>query len=132
MKGLFKIRGASTADYVGITSSGLCLIHCIATPFIFVATASAHAEMSDSPWWWRGFDLFFLLISFTAVYHASRHAHSTFVKVGLYTSFVLLCIVIAIHSFHVVHLDHAWVYLPAALLIGFHVLNRVQCGIAGH
>ena len=35
-------------DYIGAVASALCLLHCIATPFLFVAKACSAACCIDS------------------------------------------------------------------------------------
>ncbi|MEM9025186.1 MAG: MerC domain-containing protein, partial [Bacteroidota bacterium] len=47
-------------DMFGAVASGLCLIHCLATPFLFVAGAGAHAHHPESPFWWGLIDVVFL------------------------------------------------------------------------
>lgn len=127
MKGFFNISGTGTTDTVGIASSTLCLIHCVATPFIFAVSTCAHSGCSDSPVWWRGFDFFFLVISFIAVYFSARHSHSPVVTGGLYGSFALLALILINHSFGIFQLPHELIYIPAVLLIGFHIYNRWCC-----
>jgi len=53
---------------IGSATSTLCPVHCLATPFLFVAhTGHVHNHLS-SPFWWRLIDLPFVGISFSAVF----------------------------------------------------------------
>jgi len=56
------------SDIIGIWSSGLCLIHCLATPFLFIAKSCSHTCCAASPTWWGTIDFIFLVISFIAIY----------------------------------------------------------------
>ena len=51
------------ADTVGAAASFLCMIHCVATPFLFVAQACASTCCSAAPTWWRAID--FASVSYT-------------------------------------------------------------------
>ena len=49
---LKKMRLELHYDKIGIISSSLCMIHCLGTPFIFVAKACSATCCSDAPTWW--------------------------------------------------------------------------------
>ena len=53
-----------TYDKIGVISSTLCMIHCIITPFIFLAKACSISCCSDGPVLWQIIDYLFLGISF--------------------------------------------------------------------
>ena len=55
-------------DSVGIIASTLCMIHCIGTPFIFIAKACSATCCSEAPLWWVIIDYIFLFISFSQLY----------------------------------------------------------------
>ena len=50
-------------DKIGIISSSLCMIHCMGTPFIFIAKACTTTCCSNAPTWWLMIDYLFLIIS---------------------------------------------------------------------
>ena len=50
-------------DNIGIIASSLCMIHCIGTPFLFIAKACSVSCCSDVPIWWQLIDYFFLIKS---------------------------------------------------------------------
>ena len=60
------------SDSLGVAASGLCLIHCIATPFLF-AIQPLIVYADGAPIWWKSLDYFFLLISFFAVYQSAKN-----------------------------------------------------------
>lgn len=80
------------SDFLGAFASGLCLIHCIATPFLFVAQAAAHHDHHHhgaSPGWWL-IDSAFLIISLLAVYWTARNTSKQWMKIALAASWLFL------------------------------------------
>ena len=67
-----KMRLQLHYDKIGIISSSLCMIHCIGTPFIFIAKACSVTCCSEAPTWWLMIDYLFLIISFIAIYYTTR------------------------------------------------------------
>lgn len=124
MKALFKNH--LSYDDIGMASSTLCFIHCIATPFIFIAQACSMSCCKDSPLWWKSLDFLFLVISFIAVYFAGKTTTKSWVKIGLYVLFSSFALLTINH-----HID--WVSLPmqinytlAAMLFTLHLYNKKQ------
>lgn len=115
------------SDNIGIFSSTLCLIHCIATPFLFVAMSCTASCCAASPFWWQLFDLIFLLIAFPAVLYASQQSNKRWVSMTLYTSWIALALVILNEHLLIVHLWREAIYIPSLLLIGTHFYNRNDC-----
>ena len=50
-------------DNLGIIASTLCMIHCIGTPFLFIAKACSTTCCADAPLWWKAIDYAFLIVS---------------------------------------------------------------------
>ncbi len=124
------IRGQRKFDLLGASASSLCLIHCLATPFLFVAEASVahhHHGHGDTPLWWSVIDIVFIVISFFAVYFSSKTTSKNWVKYGLFASWALLTLIILNEKIEGVHLAEEWVYLPALSLVGLHLYNRKYC-----
>jgi glucose-6-phosphate-specific signal transduction histidine kinase len=115
------------SDIIGIGSTALCMIHCLATPFLFVWKASCSMSCHAAPVWWKSFDIAFLLISFVAVVYSIKSSSNTYIKGILTLSWVSLFITeIGKHYFHV-ELFHTLTYIPATLLILTHFYNRKYC-----
>lgn len=114
-------------DSLGALSSALCLIHCVATPFIFIVQSCSITSCEAAPTWWRFIDYFFLVISFYAIYKSAKTATTNFVKHGLWASWALLALIICNESLHVVSIPHYLIYFPALSLIGFHIYNLKYC-----
>ena len=117
------------SDSIGALASGLCLIHCIATPLIFVVQPLTVSDQA-APFWWQSLDYIFLLISFFAVFWTVRNTSKTWIKYALWVSYVLLVFAIMNEKFELFHLGELVEYLPAASLIGLHLYNRKYCQCA--
>ena len=52
-------------DTLGALASSLCIVHCLATPMIFIAHSCAIGGCEAAPSWWKNLDYLFLTISFT-------------------------------------------------------------------
>ncbi len=116
------------ADNIGMASSTLCLIHCLMTPFIFVAQACCTLNCcAASPMWWRSIDFIFLIISFIAVYFAGKNSSKVWVKGAFYTLFFLLTFLVTNHHVGVVNLPIYLNYGVAFLLFSLHLFNRKYC-----
>lgn len=65
-----QLKNSRTSDILGASASTLCLIHCLATPLLFVAQAEAvHHEHDHAhhhaagPSWWGMIDIALLFVS---------------------------------------------------------------------
>ncbi len=114
-------------DLFGAAASFLCLIHCLATPFIFIAQCCASGGCASSPIWWKGIDYIFLLISFFAVQRASKLTSSSFMKPALWLSWSLLCIVLILDTTNWLSVPGFIVYGSAIVLVGLHLYNLKYC-----
>ena len=81
------LRKTAKFDLIGIVGSGLCLIHCLALPIIFIFLGDSTITESHSPF---NFDYLFLSIAFVAVYFSAKKTTSFFIKTSLW-SFLLIC-----------------------------------------
>ena len=113
------------SDSLGSIASGLCLIHCIATPLLFaIQPLSAHAE---TPGWWSSIDIIFLVVSFFAVYASTKNSSKKWVAFGLWMNFIALTAAILNEKLELFHLGELVVYIPAIALVGLHLYNRKYC-----
>ena len=78
------------SDSIGALASTLCLIHCLATPFIFVVQSCTAACCANAPGWWASFDYIFLLISFVSIYRSTQTTTKKIMKPILWSNFFLL------------------------------------------
>lgn len=115
------------SDTIGMWSSGLCLIHCLATPFLFVAKSCSATCCAASPGWWSGLDVGFLVLSFIAIYFTAKHSIHNWIKVALLAAWGVLAFIILNEHIALIPLTEYAIYLPAAALIGLHFYNQRYC-----
>ncbi|OJJ15029.1 hypothetical protein BKI52_39880 [marine bacterium AO1-C] len=132
MLNLQSVQNTRKLDILGASASTLCLIHCVATPFLFIAEASAthlqhHHHHGDTPLWWSVIDIVFIIISFFAIYFSVKTTSKNWVKYALFASWALLTFIILNEKLEGIHLAEEWVYLPALSLVGLHLYNRRYC-----
>ena len=87
MLGLYLNNVASDkSDYFGILASSLCLLHCFATPFIFIIRSCSTACCAETPVWWKTIDYLFVIISLIAVIQVFKTSDKDLLKVGFIIS----------------------------------------------
>lgn len=116
------------SDMIGASASALCAVHCIATPFLFVAQ-SCHVETccNAGPGWWSAIDYIFVGITFAAVFFSAQNSAKMWMKYALYASWVLLTALVINEKFALVPLAEEWKYGSAFALISLHLYNRKFC-----
>jgi hypothetical protein len=114
-------------DDVGIISSTLCMIHCITTPFIFLAQSCTISCCGASPHWWRSIDFIFLLISLIAIYQSSKTTTKTWVKYVMWICWTLLLVILINESLQIFLLFKYAIYAPAISLVIIHIYNLKYC-----
>lgn len=118
------------SDVAGILASSLCLIHCVFTPFLFVAqTQMACCEAVLG--WWGSIDYLFLMISFFAIYKSTKTTTKNWVKTSFWLSWTILSIIIVNEHFGWFHLVEESIYIPALALILLHFYNIKYCQCSG-
>ena len=118
------------SNAVGVLSSTLCMIHCIATPFLFLVTATSCSQSccSAAPIWYQWLDYIFLFISFFAVLYSTKSSNSTWIKYCLWISWIGVFFVILNANFlHWYSLSQNTKFIPSFSLIGFHLYNIRYC-----
>lgn len=115
------------SDNVGAIASTLCLVHCVATPFIFIAQTSSLTCCSVTPAWWKYIDYFFLIISFFAVYRSTQTTSKNWMKYALGFSWLALFFIIVNEKIAWFPLDEKLIYIPALALILLHLYNKKYC-----
>lgn len=116
------------SDILGAAASFLCIIHCLLTPFIFVAQASvSHVCSEISPFWWKSIDLFFLAITIAAVYFTAKSTNLKWMPISLWTCWIILAFLVLNKFINLVSIPHFIVYIPAISLSVLHIYNRRYC-----
>ncbi|MFW5759549.1 MAG: MerC domain-containing protein [Cyclobacteriaceae bacterium] len=123
------IKTQSSSDFIGASASMLCLVHCLATPVLFVAQTCAISGCcsSISPGWWNSIDYVFIGITFFAVFFSARSTSREWMKFALYGSWVLLSLLVVNEKLTFLTLNEGWKYTAAVALISLHLYNRRYC-----
>jgi hypothetical protein len=111
------------ADYIGITGSILCMIHCLAAPVLVVSSNWLRTDTTLQ----AGFlslDYVFIIVNIIAVYFATRHHHSRVISTALW-------FFLALFGIGLLFEDHSpafeyLAYAASAGLVVSHLLNIRQ------
>lgn len=115
------------SDTIGILSSTLCLVHCIATPFLFAFQAHALKCCEAKPLWWSSLDIIFLIVSALAIYKSSMSVSKKWIVIVLSISWFLLVFIIINEKLAWFDIPEAAIYLPSLSLIFFHWYGSKFC-----
>ncbi|PQB04672.1 MerC domain-containing protein [Aureitalea marina] len=116
------------SDLVGAFASGLCMLHCLATPFLFTLPTAGHGEHAHPDnFWWGILDILFLVISAFAVYHSAKNTSKSWVKYAMTICWLGLAAIILNEKLSVVHIAEFAIYIPALALVTLHLYNQKYC-----
>lgn len=124
---MFQTRNLSRPDIIGATVSGLCALHCIAAPFIFLAKAGSAVSHVESPGWYQLIDYLFIVISFGAIYFATKNSSKNWIRIALWSVWIILLFAILNETFETIPLPEASVYVPALGIAVLHLYNQKYC-----
>ncbi len=113
------------SDSVGILASSICLVHCLATPLLFVVKSCAHASCEAAPMWWQMLDYVFLAIAAAAIVTTKSNTQFAWLKSSLWLSWFGLLAVLLSHSLEIIHISTIVSYIPPLLIVALHTLNVV-------
>jgi len=114
---MIKVTKINKADIIGIISSSICLVHCIATPLLMAFGAS----FLTIPF----FKYLFLVISFVSIFKATEKITHTKIALLLRISFWgFLFSNLFQEEYHWLHFSG---YFFATLIIIGHILNIKHC-----
>lgn len=118
---------SNSPDIVGSISSGLCLIHCLATPFLFAGhlglNIGDHIQSSS----WKTLDLVFIAVSLLAIYRSSRNTTKKWIPCALWLSWSLLAMIVINEKLEVFEIPEIVIFFPSIALILLHIYNRKYC-----
>ena len=114
-------------DTFGIFASALCVVHCLATPLLFIAHSCTMHSHESAPLWWRMADYLFLVISFIAVYQSTKTTSKAIMKPVLWISWFGLFFVILNERLGLIVIPEYMIYVTAITLAGFHLYNLKFC-----
>ena len=114
-------------DSIGIIASSLCMIHCLVTPILFIASSCTAICCSETPFWWQIIDYIFLTISFIVIFNLSYSITKKWLILCFWGSWFLLLTMILNHSFNIINLNSIFIYIPALIIILLHFYNMQYC-----
>lgn len=122
---------SNKSDLVGIIASGLCLVHCLLTPVLFVAKSCSVSCCDAAPSWWLWFDVAFLFVAFFAVRKTTTTTTKKWVEYALWISWSLLALMIINEQLGLLKIARVISFLPAISLVIFHLYNLKYCQCKG-
>ena len=115
------------SDIVGASASTLCTIHCLATPFLFFASACSQSCCSSAPKWWIWLDFAFLFISLFAILKSIKTTSKFWIKPALLISWVALFTFIFLEENTNIQFSNLFKYSAAFSLAVVHIYNLKYC-----
>ncbi len=114
-------------DNIGAIASSLCMLHCVATPFIFIAHTCASSGCKLTPLWWQLIDYCFLSISFLAIYQSTKTTTNNLIKKLLWVNWFVLCFVVVNDKIEILQISETFRYITAISLSALHLYNLKYC-----
>ena len=114
-------------DLLGTFASSLCLVHCLATPFVFIAQTCTASCCSGAPTWWSFIDYLFLVVSFFAIYFSTKATTLEWIKPMLWLSWSALLFIIINEKIELLPLPKTLIYIPSISLMMLHLYNKKYC-----
>ena len=115
------------SDALGIFASTLCMIHCLATPFLFIVQSCSSSCCESAPYWWKAFDFGFLVFSFFGVIRSVKTSSNKLVKNLLWILMITLFLIILNEIIQLLFLPEFMKYIVASSLIFVHLYNSNYC-----
>ena len=119
-------------DFIGALASSLCLVHCLLTPVLFIVKACTSSApcCADAPIWWQIIDYVFIIISFAAIFYATKNSTVKWIQFALWSNWLLLLILIVSESLGLGLFAKSYIYIPALAIVGLHFYNLKYCQCA--
>ena len=111
-------------DTIGALTSGLCLVHCILTPSIFIIQTCTITNCTTSPTWWQFIEVLFIAVSLVAVYLSSKRIEKLWLKCALWISWSLLFLFTVNEKLEYIELPSFINYISAFTLIILHLFSQ--------
>lgn len=109
-------------DKIGICASGLCLVHCLATPILLLVFPATKIALFDSHLFHEIFAIVVVSSIMLAVYpHCKKHGHMDIIKIAL-IGVVLVLSPIIFHDLPI-YATHGLTISGSIFLITAHIKN---------
>ena len=83
------------ADWLGILSASLCIVHCLILPLILVAGIVSKSSYPE----WEWLDYIFILLAWIGVYGASRHHSGSLINRALWANVLVFSLSLLLHEY---------------------------------
>ena len=110
-------------DNFGATFSLLCVIHCFATPLLFIT----QSHLLIVPGWWQALNYLFLTLSLVSISYSAQNSSSQLMKVLLFVSWSFLAFLLISEEFELLHLPEPITYFTGFTLAFLHMYNKKYC-----
>ncbi len=117
----------SNSDTLGIIASSLCLAHCLATPFLFLANTGSTLFQDGHSLWWKSLDIIFLGISFIAIRQTTKTTTNHRIKYAFWSAWTMLLFIIMNEKLSIIPLPEEVIYVVSLILVGLHFYNKKYC-----
>ena len=117
----------NNSDYIGAASSGLCMLHCFATPFLFLSQSALLNISQELTFFWYLLNYIFLAVSFIAIYYSVKNSSNLSIKVLLYLFWISLSLLILNEEFMIFSIPELYTYISALSLSVLHIYNLKYC-----
>ena len=114
-------------DIYGIIVCTLCVLHCFATPLIFLSVAASNDNNISPPLLWKNLDYLFLVISLFIVYNSAKNTTKPIMKYILRISWLVLFLVISNEKIDIFHIPELVTYITSINLAVVHLYNYRYC-----
>ncbi|WP_226390677.1 MerC domain-containing protein [Penaeicola halotolerans] len=108
----------SKADFLGVSSASLCLLHCLAIPII-LSSSSLFVSIDHDVW--HLLDFIFIGIGLSAIWYASQNSSSQWMKIALWTVFSIFSLSLLTHE--LLRFSYYISLISSILLIILHIIN---------
>lgn len=114
-------------DIYGIIVCTLCVLHCFATPLIFLSVAASNDNNISPLLLWKDLDYLFLVMSLFIVYNSAKNTTKPIMKYILRISWLVLFLVISNEKIDVFHIPELVTYITSINLAFVHLYNYKYC-----
>ena len=114
-------------DIFGAIASSLCILHCLATPLLFITHVYGSFGSETVPFWWKNLDYLFLIVSFAAIYRSTQTTSIKFMKYALWAGWAILFSLILNEKMMWLNIPGIYNYTAAIGLSTLHIYNLKYC-----
>lgn len=114
-------------DHLGIYANVACMLHCLATPFLFISQSEFSTLSHEIPFFWQSINYLLLIISFAAIFRSVQNSTNLYIKIFLITAWFFLSFFIINEGLEAYHIPELFTYSAAITLSALHIYNLKYC-----